>query len=309
MKDNYKISVIIPLYNEELNIDAIYKRLNDVMILLNQDYEFYFINDGSSDNTLALVKELSQKNPKVHYKSFSRNFGHQNAVSAGIDSVSSDCTIIIDADLQDPPELIPEMIAKWQEGYKVVYAQRKERKGESIFKKLTAKIFYRILRKLSEVEIPLDTGDFRLIDKKVVEVMRLMPEKNKYLRGMIAWSGFKQIGIQYVRDKRYAGKSNYPLKKMMQFALNGIVSFSSYPLVLAAYFGFFITILSLIFSAVVLYHKLFTDNTVPGWTSLILVILFLGGINLICIGFLGLYISRISNDVKNRPVYIIEEEK
>jgi len=302
-----EISVIIPVLNEEQNITVLADRLTEV---LNKkfSYEIIFIDDGSSDGTIEKLKILTYKNKDVKVIEFSRNFGNQAAVSAGLNYCTGECAVIIDGDLQDPPELIPEMVNKWREGYDVVYAQRIFRKGESYFKRITASIFYRLLQRLTNVKIPKDTGDFRLIDRKVVHALKQMPERNRFLRGMVAWAGYRQTGIEYVRDKRFSGKTKYPLFKMLRFAVTGITSFSYLPLQLASYFGFFVSGISFISGIYVLYLKFFTDKTIQGWTSLMIALLFLGGIQLITLGIIGEYIGRMSEEVKQRPAYLIRNK-
>ena len=231
-------SVIIPAFNEEAIINETYKKLKKVMDSVNEEYELIFINDGSSDNTSNLIKEICIKDKRIKLLDFSRNFGHQIAISAGIDFANGKAVVIIDADLQDPPEVIPEMIKKWKEGFEVIYGKRTKRKGETIFKRFTAYIFYRLLKYLSNYDIPLDTGDFRLIDRKVCDAMKKLNEKNRFMRGLISWVGFKQTYVEYVREERVGGQTNYPLRKMITFALDGITSFSYRPLKLAAYLGF-----------------------------------------------------------------------
>jgi dolichol-phosphate mannosyltransferase len=303
-----KISIIIPIYNEESNIYKLYGRLLQVINTLQVEYEFIFINDGSKDNSLFILKELTEKNRAVKYISFSRNFGHQVAVSAGLDKVSGDATVIIDADLQDPPELIIQMYAKLKEGYQVVYAKRKSRSGESFLKKFTAKFFYRLLAKITNVNIPVDTGDFRILDQKVVKILRQMPEQHKFLRGQISWIGFKQTFIEYDRDERNAGQTGYTYKKMIRFALDGLTSFSNLPLKFATVVGFFVSTLSFILICYALFQKIFLqETTIKGWTSLMISVLFIGGIQLLCIGIIGEYISRLGDNIRNRPLYIIDE--
>ncbi|MEO6904269.1 MAG: glycosyltransferase family 2 protein [Bacteroidia bacterium] len=303
-----KISIIIPIYNEESNIYKLYERLLLVIKTLQVEYEFIFINDGSKDNSLFILKELIEKNNAVKYISFSRNFGHQVAVSAGLDKVSGDVTVIIDADLQDPPELIIEMYAKLKEGYQVVYAKRKSRNGESFLKKFTAKFFYRLLAKITSVNIPVDTGDFRILDQKVVKILRQMPEQHKFLRGQISWVGFKQTFVEYDRDERNAGQTGYTYKKMIRFAIDGLTSFSNLPLKFATVVGFFVSSLSFILICYALYQKFFLqETTIKGWTSLMISVLFIGGIQLLCIGIIGEYISRLGDNIRNRPLYIIDE--
>jgi len=300
-------SIIIPAYNEELVVQETYKRLKTVMDSINEPYELIFVNDGSKDNTAAIIRKLCETDERVKLVDFSRNFGHQLASTAGMDYSSGDTVVLIDADLQDPPELIPEMIRKWREGYEVVYGVRIKRIGETFFKKLTAKLFYRFMKSMTEVDMPLDTGDFRLIDRKVCNALKTANEKNRYIRGLISWLGFKQIGIEYVRDKRFAGETKYPLKKMIKFAFDGITSFSYKPLKLATYFGTVISGLSFLYLLVVLFQRLFTDDTVAGWASILAVSLFFNGIILIILGIIGEYIGRIYDEVKGRPLYIVRE--
>lgn len=301
------LSIIIPIYNEEGNIPVLYERLTKVMQELGESYELVFINDGSKDNSLALVMELAQKDDRVKYLDFSRNFGHQIAVTAGIDAAKGDALVIIDADLQDPPELIREMFEKYKEGFEVVYAKRRKRKGETIFKKFTAKIFYRTLARITTLDIPLDTGDFRLIDRKVAEVLKKMPEQNKYIRGQIAWIGFKQTYVEYDRDSRHAGETGYTLRKMLRFALDGITGFSNLPLRLATVAGFTVSGIAFLLMIYALISRFIWKDYEPGWTSLILSVLFIGGIQLIAIGIIGEYINRISTNVRNRPLYVVRE--
>lgn len=303
-------SVIIPVYNEEDNIQVIYNRLRQVMDQLQLTYELLFINDGSRDNTLALVKALAVQHPEVKYIDFSRNFGHQIAVSAGIDHVVGQTICIIDADLQDPPELIIDMYRKIQEGYDVVYAKRKKRDGDFPPKIWAAKIFYRLLAKMTSFPIPVDTGDFRLISRQIVEVLRQMPEKSKYLRGQIAWIGFRQTYVEFDRDARLGGKSNYTFLKLLKLALDGITGFSDIPLKIVTYFGLFVSIFAFCISAYVLYGRFISNNYVPaGWASTIICVLFIGGIQMVAIGIIGEYISRMNHDLRNRPLYIVKESK
>lgn len=303
-----EISVIVPSFNEEKNVPLIYERLTSTLSQISDDYEIIFVNDCSKDNTLEVIKQLSKKDSHLKYISFSRNFGHQIAVSAGLDLCKGEAVVIIDADLQDPPELILEMYEKYKEGYKVVYARRKTREGETWFKKATAKIFYRILAAMTSIEIPVDVGDFRLIDKVVVKHLKNMPEKSKYLRGQISWIGYKQTFVEYHRDARLYGKTNYPLKKMLRLAFDGITAFSDKPLKMASAIGIISAILSLLAIVYALISHFIFDSAVSGWTSLIISVLFIGGVQLITIGIIGEYIARINNDVRNRPLYIIEEE-
>lgn len=303
-----EISVIVPSFNEEKNVPLIYERLTSTLSQISDDYEIIFVNDCSKDSTLSVIKQISEKDSHVKYISFSRNFGHQIAVSAGLDMCKGNAVVIIDGDLQDPPELILEMYEKYKEGYKVVYAKRKSREGETWFKKITAKLFYRFLAAMTSIEIPVDVGDFRLIDKVIVKHLRNMPEKSKYIRGQISWIGYKQTFVEYHRDARLYGKTNYPLKKMLRLAFDGITAFSDKPLKMASAIGIISAILSLLAIVYALISHFIFDSAVSGWTSLIISVLFIGGVQLITIGIIGEYIARINNDVRNRPLYIIEEE-
>lgn len=307
-------SVIIPVYNEEANVQALYGRLSQVMAGLHPEYELVFINDGSRDRTIHLVKELAEKDARVRFIDLSRNFGHQIAVTAGLDACRGKRVVIIDADLQDPPELILEMDQKMNEGFQVVYARRRRREGESFAKLLTARLFYRILASIASIDIPLDTGDFRIMDRKVVDVLKAMPEQNKFLRGQISWIGFRQTFVEYDRSERHGGKTGYTYAKMFRFALDGITSFSDAPLRLASWMGFVVSGFAFLALLYALYGKLVLHQSVPGWASIIVSVLFLGGIQLISLGFIGEYLSRISNNVKQRPLYIVgdsnvEEDK
>lgn len=305
---NVVCSVVIPMYNEEAVIGETYKRLKKVMEGLGQAYELIFINDGSRDRSAHLVYELSHTDSTIRLLDFSRNFGHQAAVMAGLEYASGAYVVIIDADLQDPPEVIPEMIQKWKEGYEVVYGKRLKRKGDTPFKKATAFLFYRFLRAMTNNDIPMDTGDFRLIDRKVCDVMKNLQEKNKYIRGLVSWIGFRQIPVEYNREERWAGKSKYPLKKMLRFAMDAITSFSYKPLKLATYLGFLLSLSGFIYLLVVIYQRLFTHTTISGWTSIVVINLFFNGIVLIILGIIGEYIGRIYEEAKNRPSYIIREK-
>lgn len=304
MKD---LSVIIPIYNEEENIHKLVERLKEVISKINLDCEYIFVNDGSRDKSIYLIRLLAEEDQDIKYIDFSRNFGHQVAVTAGLDHASGKTVVIIDADLQDPPELIIDLYNKLQEGYQVVYAKRKSRKGESFMKRLTARMFYRLLSRITSVTIPVDTGDFRIIDRKIVEVLKQMPEQQKFLRGQISWIGFKQTFVEYERDERQAGKTGYTYTKMIRLALDGITSFSNFPLKFATMAGFIVSGAAFIAVIYALYARFFSDNYEPGWTSLMISILFIGGIQLIGIGIIGEYISRIGSNVRNRPLYIINE--
>ncbi|MDQ6418345.1 glycosyltransferase family 2 protein [Paenibacillus sp. LHD-117] len=307
MSGQIKYSVIVPMYNEEEVIDHTYGRLKEVMDSAGEPYELIFVNDGSRDRTADKTALIASVDPNVRLIDFSRNFGHQIAISAGMDYAEGDAIVVIDADLQDPPEIILAMIDKWKEGYEVVYGRRLKRKGETMFKKLTALAFYRLLRSMTNVDIPLDTGDFRLIDRKVCDVLRGLKEKNRFVRGLISWIGFRQTSVEYVREERFAGETKYPLKKMIGFALDGITSFSYKPLKIATYLGFFLSLGSFIYLLVVLYQRLFTSTTEAGWTSIVAINLLFNGIILILLGVIGEYIGRIYDESKDRPLYIVRE--
>ncbi|MFD2117958.1 glycosyltransferase family 2 protein [Paenibacillus yanchengensis] len=304
-QNRVKYSVIVPMYNEEEVITHTYSRLTEVMQQTEETYELIFVNDGSHDRTLEVINQLKQQDAHVRVIDFSRNFGHQIAITAGMDYAEGDAIIVIDADLQDPPEVILQMIEKWQAGYEVVYAKREKRKGETLFKKWTAKLFYRVLRQMTNVEIPLDTGDFRLIDRKVAQVLRGLKEKNRFVRGLISWIGFRQTSVSYVREERFAGETKYPLKKMISFALDGITSFSYKPLKIASYIGFLVSLGGFVYLLVVIFQRLFTDTTETGWASIIAIILIFNGIILMLLGIIGEYIGRIYDESKDRPLYIV----
>ena len=304
-----ELSIIIPIYNEEGNINLLYDRVKKVATDISPAHELIFINDGSKDKSMLLIKELSSKDSNVKYINFARNFGHQVAVMAGLDFATGNAVAIIDADLQDPPELIIEMYAKMKEGFEVVYAKRRSREGESFLKTWTAKWFYRTLQRITSINIPVDTGDFRIMDKKIVEVLKQMPEQHKFLRGQISWIGFNQTYVEYDRSERNAGETGYTYRKMLRFALDGITAFSTTPLKFATTLGFVVSFAAFIVSLYALYSKFILHDAVQGWTSLMLVVLFLGGVQLICIGIIGEYISRMSSDVKKRPLYVVREKK
>jgi len=309
-KNSSMLSVIIPCYNEADNLEVLYNRLTQVMQQLESKYELIFVNDGSTDTTLEGMKSLAKLDNKVRFRDLSRNFGHQIAVSAGLDVAEGEAVVIIDADLQDPPELILEMYEKWKTGFEVVYAQRKSRKGENFLKKFTAKLFYRLLSRITSFEIPVDTGDFRLVDKKVVRALRQMPEAHKYLRGQIAWIGFRQTFVEYERDARHAGETGYTYKKMITLALNGITAFSNIPIKFVTFSGFVVSGIAFFMILFSLYSKYFLEEAyVSGWASLMVSILFLGGIQLISLGILGEYLARVNTEVKQRPLYFVREEE
>lgn len=303
------ISVVVPLYNEELVIGEMYKRISAVMFENNLSYEIILVNDGSRDATLELATELCNRDRNVKLISFSRNFGHQIAITAGIDRARGQVVAVIDADLQDPPEVIVSMIEKWKEGYQVVYGVREKREGEGVFKRATAALFYRLLKRLTAVEIPVDTGDFRLIDREVAEQLRNMREKSRFVRGMVSWVGFRQCKVSYVRERRFAGETKYPFRKMFKFAIDGILSFSEVPLKLSTFFGFACACLSfflIVYGFVI--RTFYPESTIPGWASVFVASLFLGGVQLICIGILGQYLGRIYEEIKGRPLYVCQQE-
>jgi len=305
MKRKVRYSIIIPVYNEEAVINETYRRLTQVMESSCEPYELIFVNDGSKDRTAEIINGFTKTDKCVRLLDFSRNFGHQIAITAGMDYAHGDAIVIIDADLQDPPELIPRMIEKWQEGYEVVYARRTSRKGEILFKRWTASLFYRTLRSLTEVNIPVDTGDFRLIDRNVCDAMQGIREKNRFVRGLVSWVGFRSTAIEYVREERLAGETKYPLKKMLRFSMDGITSFSYKPLKLATYLGCAVSLASFVCLAISLGQRLFTAGTGAGWTPLIACLMLLNGVTLIVLGILGEYIGRIYDETKNRPLYIL----
>ncbi len=303
------LSVIVPLYNEELVVGEMHSRLKRTLEENHLDYELLLVNDGSTDGTLQLAKELCTKDKRIKLISFSRNFGHQIAITAGMDKAAGQVVAIIDADLQDPPEVIPDMIQKWREGFEVVYGVREKRKGESFFKLATAAAFYRVLRKMTPIEIPADVGDFRLMDRRVVDQLNNMRERSRFVRGMVSWVGFKQCKVCYVRDKRFAGETKYPLKKMLRFALDGILSFSHIPLKVASAFGLLCSMISFIFIIYGLIRKIFyPESAIPGWASIFVASLFIGGVQLLCLGILGEYIGRMYEELKGRPLYVVDEE-
>lgn len=301
------LSVIIPCFNEEAVLRATHERLTIVLSGMNQDYELIFIDDGSRDNTQQILAELQLFDPHMRALILSRNFGHQIATSAGLEEAAGDAIVIIDADLQDPPELIPKMVELWREGNEVVYGVRLEREGESKFKLWTAKAFYRLINRLSETKMPLDAGDFRLIDRKVLDVLKSMPERARFLRGMVSWAGFRQIALPYARAARQAGESKYPLRKMVHFATDGIISFSLVPLKLAIWSGFLAIWIAVAGIIVAIIDRFFETNVVRGWASIFVAVLFMGGVQLVSLGILGEYLGRIYTEVKRRPLYVVQE--
>jgi dolichol-phosphate mannosyltransferase len=301
-------SIVAPIFNEFENIPELYKRVSEVMDTTGESWEFILVDDGCTDGSTDFIRELAIKDGRVRPVIFARNFGHQIAVTAGMDYARWDAVVIIDADLQDPPEVILDLAKKWKEGYEVVYAVRAEREGETKFKVWTASLFYRLIYRITDVKIPLDTGDFRLIDRKVVNVMNGMREKHRFLRGMGAWVGFKQIGVEYKRAARYSGETKYPLKKMLRLAINAITGFSYFPLQLATYFGFISAGLAILAIPVIVTLRLAGEtHFFEGQTTTLVAVLFLGGVQLISLGILGEYIGRIYDEAKGRPLYIVRE--
>ncbi|MDR0957683.1 MAG: glycosyltransferase family 2 protein [Clostridiales bacterium] len=301
------ISVVVPVFNEEDVIHESYKRLTEVMGSQPDDYELLFVNDGSRDKTEEIIKEICKDDKHVKLLSFSRNFGQQSAVTAGIDYAKGDAVVLIDADLQDPPSVIPDMVREWKAGYDVVYGKRAKRKGETAFKKITSKLYYRFLASLTNVDIPIDTGDFRLMDRKVCEALKSMTERNRYMRGLVSWVGFKQKGVEFLREERFAGETKYPFKKMVKLAVDGITAFSYKPLKLATGLGFFMAACSFIYLLVIIFQRVFTNTTVAGWASTIAILLFTQGLVLLMLGIIGEYIGRVFEEIKGRPIYIVKE--
>ena len=301
-----EISVVVPLYNEVGNVDELVRRIHGILRSIPGEptFEMCFVNDGSRDGTLARLRTIAESDPSIVIVNLSRNFGHQIAATAGLDTARGAAVILMDGDLQDPPELIPDFVAKWREGYDVVYAVRRSRRGESAFKLITANTFYRVIKALTNVSIPVDTGDFRLMSRRVVDALGRTRERHRFLRGLVSWVGFNQIGISYDRAERHSGSTKYPFSKMLKFAIDGITSFSEIPLRFSTYLGFVTSAFAFAYSLVILALNLAHYNY-PGYTSMMLVILFLGGVQLIGIGILGEYVGRIYDEIKARPLYLI----
>ena len=305
MKVTY--SIVAPIYNEIDNLPELYRRVKEVMDSSGEPWELILVDDGSTDGSSDKIRELAQKDKTVRPVIFARNFGHQVAITAGWDYARGDAVVIIDADLQDPPETILELAKKWKEGYEVVYAVRREREGESWFKKFTASMFYRIIYSITDVKIPVDTGDFRLMDRKVVNVLKQMKERHRFPRGMSAWVGFRQIGVPYKRAARVAGVTKYPFNKMLKLALNAITGFSYFPLQVATYFGFASAGISVVAIPVVIYMRIMGSGAFFGQATTLIAVLFFGGVQLISLGVLGEYIGRLYDEAKGRPLYIVRE--
>lgn len=307
MSTDIHYSIVIPVFNEEAVIAQTYQRLKKVMDTTAEAYELIFVDDGSSDRSAPLIKGFCNQDNTVKLISFSRNFGHQIAITAGMDYAAGAAVVVIDADLQDPPELILTMIAKWKEGYEVVYAKRVQRKGETVFKKLTARLFYRILRACTETDIPMDTGDFRLIDRKVCDALKQLPEKNRYVRGLVSWVGFRQTAVEFSRDPRLAGETKYSLKKMIKLSLDGLTSFSFKPIKLAGYSGALLTALGLVYLVLLMSFRLWDKAAISGWNLVLAFQFVLTGCLLTMMGIMGEYIGRIYDEARNRPLYIVRE--
>ncbi|MBV9700909.1 MAG: glycosyltransferase family 2 protein [Candidatus Eremiobacteraeota bacterium] len=306
------LSIAVPLYNEADNVGPLLDRLAIVAERLRAQFEIevVLVNDGSSDGTLQAIRSEMQRRSSIVLVNLSRNFGHQLAATAGLEIARGDAIVLMDGDLQDPPELIETFVQKWREGYDVVYAVRRSRRGESRFKLVTARAFYRVIKRLTKVSIPLDAGDFRLMSRRVVEALRRSPERHRFLRGMVSWVGFNQTAVEYDRDVRHAGTTKYPVTKMLRFAMDGITSFSDIPLRFASYFGFAVSAIAFVYALVVIGFKLFSlkpPGYTPGWASTIVAVLFLGGVQLMSLGILGEYLGRVYDEVKGRPLYLISD--
>jgi len=308
MRLHPKYSIVVPIFNEEAIIPELHRRLSAMLDGLDGPSELILVNDGSRDRSIELMRDIAARDPRVKVLSFSRNFGHQMAITAGIDHAAGEAVVVIDADLQDPPEVIPDLIKAWQNGAELVYAQRSERKGETLFKKFTASFFYRLITSMTDLKIPVDTGDFRLMDRKVVEALKAVREHHRFMRGLSIWVGFKQAGVQYVRQERFAGETKYPLKKMVRFATDGITSFSYVPLQLATTAGFIFAGVALVSIPVVAILRLLGNNFFGGQATTLIAVLLLGGVQLIFLGILGEYLGRIYDEVKKRPLYIVSEK-
>ncbi|MBP2675173.1 MAG: glycosyl transferase family protein [Deltaproteobacteria bacterium] len=301
------LSVVVPVFDEAETVDAFYERAKSALDPLSpMSYELVFVDDGSRDGSFEKLAGIADRDPRVRIVKLSRNFGHQNAVTAGIDAARGDAVVIIDADLQDPPEVIPGMIRKWREGFDVVYGVRETREGEKWMKRYTASLFYRVMKRVTRVEIPVDVGDFRLMSRRVVDNFNRIRERDRFIRGLVSWVGFRQAGVLYRRERRFAGETKYPLSKMIRFSMDGITSFSHAPLKIATWLGYGVSFIALLYTVVIIFEK-FMGMTVPGFASIMAGMLFLGGVQLICLGIMGEYVGRIFNETKGRPIYILEE--
>jgi glycosyltransferase involved in cell wall biosynthesis len=302
-----KLSVVVPLYNEELNIDYLFERLESVLSRLNMTYEIVCVNDGSKDKTLDRLIECHRQNSRIKVVNLSRNYGKEIALSAGLDYAKGEAVVPIDADLQDPPELIEELVAKWQEGYDVVYATRRSRHGESFFKRFTANAFYRVIDSITDVPIPRDTGDFRLLDRRVVEALKQIPERKRFMKGLFAWVGFKQTSVLFDRPSRHKGETKWNYWRLWNFALDGITSFSFLPLKVWSYMGLLVSIPTFFYASILVFRTVLFGVDLPGYTSIMVAVLFLGGVQLVSLGVLGEYLGRVYEEVKGRPLYLVRE--
>lgn len=305
--EDFLLSIVVPVFNEESVLKETVKRMQKVISGSGWTAELIFVNDGSRDSSLDILKEEKKQYDNIRIINLSRNFGHQMAITAGLDNARGDAAVIIDADLQDPPEVIPEMVKKWREGYDIVHARRLRRFGESAFKRWTAYLVYRLIRMISNVDIPVDVGDFRLISRRALDTLKKMRERHRYVRGLVAWLGYKQTFIEYDRDKRLAGKSKFTIMTMIQFVMEGVTSFSVLPLKLATILGFLSSVFSFLYILYALYAYLVLHVTVPGWATTVIAIFFLGGVQLLCLGIIGEYLGMVNDEAKNRPLYIIDE--
>jgi len=303
----YLLSVVIPAFNEELVIGECVKRVQAVLRKMACDYEIIFVNDASTDATLSLLLEEKAKDPRIKILDFSRNFGHQMAITAGMDHAKGDAVVAMDADLQDPPEFIPELVAKWQEGYDVVHAKRRQREGEPFLRLWAILLHYRLIRKLATIDLPVDVGDFRLLSRRALDALNQNRERHRYIRGLVAWLGYRQISIEYDRDKRFGGTTKYPVSKLIRLSLHGILSFSVLPLRLASFLGFLSAFAAFLYILYALFAKFVLHDVPSGWTSLIIAIFFLGGVQLLCIGILGEYMGMMHEESKQRPLYLISD--
>jgi glycosyltransferase involved in cell wall biosynthesis len=301
------VSIIIPVLNEEGNVEILYQSLLDALKKSLHQFEVLFIDDGSTDKTLSIIDKIAQKDPRIRGISFSRNFGHQAALSAGLDLARGDAVISMDGDLQHPPKLIPTLLDKWKEGFDVVYTIREETADASSFKLATAKWFYRLMNKIGHINLPANAADFRLLSRPVVDELKRLEERALFLRGLVQWVGFRQTAVSYKAEKRYSGKSKFALGSMLKFAADGITSFSTAPLLFSLYFGFCVSILSFLYALYAIYARLFTNQSLPGWASILVAVLFLGGVQLITLGILGLYLGKLFQEVKRRPRYIVKD--
>lgn len=301
-----QLSVVVPVYNEAEVLDTLVERLVPVLERVATSWELVLVNDGSRDESWSIMQRLQAREPRITLLNLSRNFGHQPAISAGMDHARGEAVVVMDADLQDPPEVLEPMLARWREGYDVVYGVRSSRKDETAFKTLTARIYYRMLNRMSPVQIPVDTGDFRLMSRRAIDALSSMPERARYVRGMVAWLGFRQIGVVFDRDARHAGETKYPLPKQIAFAADGVISFSAVPLRLATGLGLVMSGMSVLYFFYAAWMKLVAGNTVQGWASLVAVIVFIGAAQLVCLGIIGEYVGRIYEEVKQRPLYLVD---